>query len=350
LRPRGRELAGQLAPLIIFAIIVFGGVQLLRAALGTEHPVMVVVSQSMVPTLGVGDFIFVARIEDFSEVVAAPRPNGEIIVFSRGGVSEEYIVHRAVDKYLLGGRWWFITKGDNNPFRDSQPVPEDRVLGRVVWRIPILGYLPLFIRTLRGLLFLVSIITIALLIDRIIPSRWGPEVGGRFPWISLLPFLASPLVLLAPYVMVPLGVGLEALSIALWYIWCLIAPLSFGDDDLCTTLWLYHLILIMLPMACDLSTRYTGVTPNLWWYAGGGLLTLGWLVLGEAAQFYPVYNLVMSLLTPGCVLFFSVMASRRRGLSPMVRASRWLRSPHKSARTPRGEGASLDPRHGEMNG
>ncbi|MBS7652697.1 MAG: signal peptidase I [Candidatus Bathyarchaeia archaeon] len=326
MRPRRRELAGQLASVIIFAIIIFGGVQLLRVTLGTEHPVMVVVSQSMVPTLGVGDFIFVARIEDYDALTAAPRPTGEIIVFSRGGASEEYIVHRAVEKYLQGGQWWFITKGDNNPFRDSQPVPEERVIGRVVWRIPIMGYLPLFIRTMRGILFIVSIITVAVIIDRISPPREGIKVDGRFPWVILIPFLASPLILLSPYFAGSLSVGLEALSIAIWYLWCLTAPLSFRDEDLCTMLWLYHMILIVLPTACDISMRLTGITPNLWWYNRGGLLTMGWLLFWEASSFHPVYNLIISLLIPGCILFFSSMASRRRGLTPAVKASRWLRS------------------------
>lgn len=326
MRPRSRELAGQLASIIIFAIIIFGGVQLLRVTLGTEHPVMVVVSQSMVPTLGVGDLIFVAKIDDYGGMTAAPRPIGEIIVFSRSGASEEYIVHRAVEKYLQGGRWWFITKGDNNPFRDSQPVPEERVIGRVVWRIPIMGYLPLFIRTIRGIIFIVSVITVAVLIDRISSSRKGIKVDGRFPWIILIPFLASPLILLSPYITGFLSVGLESLSIAFWYLWCLIAPLSFRDDDLCTMLWLYHMILIVLPTACDISMRLTGITPSLWWYNRENLLRMGWPLFEEAYPFHPVYNLITSLLIPGCILFFSSMASRRRGFNPAVKASRWLRS------------------------
>ncbi len=326
MKPRRRELAGQLASIIAFAAIIFGGVHLTRAALGTEHPVMVVVSQSMVPTLGVGDFIFVARIEDFEAVTAAPRPSGEIIVFSRSGGSEEYIVHRAVEKYLYGDQWWFVTKGDNNPFRDSQPVPEERVIGRVVGRIPIIGYLPLFIRTFRGLLFLASIIATTILMDRAFPPREASKVDGRFPLISIPPLLASPLTLVATSLLGPLNIGLEALSLALWYLWCLIAPLSFRDDDLCTMFWLYHLILIVLPMACDISTRYTGITPNLWWYDRGGLITIGWLILGEAPPFHPVYALVISLLIPGAALFFSSMASRRKGFKKAVRLSRWLRS------------------------
>lgn len=326
MRPRRRELAGQLTSIIIFAAIVFGGVHLLRVTLGTEHPVMVVVSQSMVPTLGVGDFIFVARIDDFGGVIAAPRPTGEIIVFSRSGAPEEYIVHRAVEKYLQGGRWWFITKGDNNPFRDSQPVPEERIVGRVVWRIPIMGYLPIFTRTLRGLLFLVSIITVTILMDRIFPSKEVSRINGRFPWIILIPFLASPLVLVSPYITGSLNTTLEAISIALWYLWCLLAPLSFMNEDLCMMLWLYHLILTVLPTACDISTRFTGITPNLWWYERGGLTIMGWTISGESYPFHAVYNLIISILIPGCILFFFSMASKRRGFNPIVKMSRWLRS------------------------
>ena len=70
-----REYAKYLIFFIALIAVVFGGVQILRSTLKTQYPIMVVVSQSMVPTLGVGDFILVDHIDDFEEVSAAPKPD-----------------------------------------------------------------------------------------------------------------------------------------------------------------------------------------------------------------------------------------------------------------------------------
>ena len=66
---------------VVIAVVAFGGINVLKVSLKTKYPVMVVVSQSMVPTLGVGDFIIVGQVRDFDEVVAEPQPDGDILVF-----------------------------------------------------------------------------------------------------------------------------------------------------------------------------------------------------------------------------------------------------------------------------
>ena len=76
---------------IILAGIALGGMQVLKSSFKTKYPIMVVVSQSMVPTLGVGDFILVGQIEVFEDVVAESMPEGEIIVFLRPGSTNEAI-------------------------------------------------------------------------------------------------------------------------------------------------------------------------------------------------------------------------------------------------------------------
>ena len=65
-----REYAKYILFFIVLAVVAFGGIFVLKSTLKTEYPVMVVVSQSMVPTLGVGDFILVGEIQDFDEVEA----------------------------------------------------------------------------------------------------------------------------------------------------------------------------------------------------------------------------------------------------------------------------------------
>jgi len=66
------------------------------------------------------------------------------------------IVHRVYFKINVDGENYYLTKGDNNPILDNQvydyssdvgnaPIPQRNVKGRVLFRIPLLGYFKLFI-------------------------------------------------------------------------------------------------------------------------------------------------------------------------------------------------------------
>lgn len=66
------------------------------------------------------------------------------------------IVHRSVVRLKVDDNTYYLTGGDNNPVLDNQvyecstrignqPVPERNVKGKVIMRIPYLGYLKLFI-------------------------------------------------------------------------------------------------------------------------------------------------------------------------------------------------------------
>ncbi|MDO8339440.1 MAG: hypothetical protein Q7T16_02170 [Candidatus Burarchaeum sp.] len=75
-------------------------------------------------------------------IVYAPRPQDP---FARSGE----IVHRAQLKVGADGEEYIFTKGDNNNWLDVQignmPVVPDRVRGRVIVRMPYIGYFKLFI-------------------------------------------------------------------------------------------------------------------------------------------------------------------------------------------------------------
>jgi signal peptidase I len=58
------------------------------------------------------------------------------------------IIHRVFVKLKVDGKYYFLTKGDNNDAFDASAfniIREEDVKGRVVARIPWLGYLKLFI-------------------------------------------------------------------------------------------------------------------------------------------------------------------------------------------------------------
>ena len=323
------ELAKYFVIFIVLIAALFGGFQLLRATLGTKYPLMVVVSESMVPTLGVGDFIIVGRIDDFDEVVAAPQPEGTILVYISPGSANEYIVHRAVERLMGVGGWQFVTKGDNNPVSDSRPVPENRVIGRVVGRVPILGYFPLFIKTSGGLLLVVSLMAVVFFADYLMPIKreeLEDDADGRFPWISLLFFLAVPVVYIASWFTDGYHFEIELFALACWYLGCFMAPLAFGDDDLCLMFWLWDFVLLMIPLGCDIVWRLSGITPSRWWDVHGSTVPITWLLMKETPMFYKTFTEFAWLLLPGCALLLLTMTAKRRGVQPLVAASSWMRS------------------------
>jgi signal peptidase len=107
---------------IVAAWLVYNGLGL---ALGTSMPMVAVVSGSMEPNLHVGDLMIVRAQESYSA--------GDIAIYNRGRIT---IIHRIVDITPQG----YVFKGDNNPAPDPDIVPPERVLGRGLFAIPLLGY------------------------------------------------------------------------------------------------------------------------------------------------------------------------------------------------------------------
>ena len=310
---------------IVIAIVAFGGIQVLKASLKTQYPVMVVVSESMIPTLGVGDFILVGQIQDFDDVVAEPQPEGDILVFLKPGTSDEYIVHRAVEKTNNNGEWYFVTKGDNNAVQDGRPVKESNIMGRVIGNIPILGYFPMLIKTSRGLITVVGLMGIVFFADYIMPDKREERTGGKFPWLTILPFIVAPLVFIFFSFMPDNRLDLELAALATWYVGCLIAPMAFEDDDMGLMFWLYHFVLTMIPLGCDLVWWMTGITPSEWWYVEGSTVPITFLLQRETPMFIEAFEQFAILLLPGCALFFIITMLKRRGFESIMTLSRWIR-------------------------
>jgi len=155
------------AILLLIAVISVAGFWLaLRAALRTEYPLHAVISGSMIPSLHVGDLVVVQGGLDPCEIYAAPE-TGDIIVFRKPTDPSEFIVHRAVNKVHRGNSWFFKTKGDSNLSSDNWEVPDDYVIGKVVGRVPLLGYFKIFLGTPGGMAVIVALILILLFMDYI---------------------------------------------------------------------------------------------------------------------------------------------------------------------------------------
>lgn len=113
----------------------------------------VIVSESMVPTIMVNDAIVTKRVDDSSLEI------GDIITFSSNDSFYKglTITHRIIGvQQLSDGSNVYRTKGDNNVLADSSLVDLDSVYGRVVFKIPKIGYVKKFVSSTSG--FIISII------------------------------------------------------------------------------------------------------------------------------------------------------------------------------------------------
>jgi signal peptidase len=316
-----RELLKYGAAFLVLVGLFYGGSYLLKGVLGTEYPMMVVVSQSMVPNLGVGDYIFVQAIDDFDEVVTGPPLDGDILVFLRPGSRDEYIVHRAIEKHNRSNSWYFITKGDNNSFADGTPVPEENVIGRVVNRLPLLGYFSLFIKTMKGFGLVAVFMAISFFYEYVLPKTSGGQIPKRFNILSLIPFL--PAILLIPYLWARTNNHLfyEYVAMFGWYIGCFLLPLSINDDDMGLMIWLYHLVLLIIPISCDIVWWTAGITPSNWWYTQGSTVPITWLLMEETPVFQRAFLQILSYLTPGSLLFLFTLFAKRKEWQPFKNLS-----------------------------
>ena len=147
------------ARVVVIIVVLFGvtlgSVGVLRLALHTDSPLMVVSSGSMIPTLNVGDIIVVRGTDPGTITV------GTIIIFHSPYDYPTAIVHRVIAIDDQGGQEFFQTKGDNNAVADGWRVPTANLIGVYVMKIPYIGLLSL---ELRGPLGWILIILLVMLI------------------------------------------------------------------------------------------------------------------------------------------------------------------------------------------
>lgn len=139
---------------LVAIIAVIGlGYLAIAVSLGTFQPIGAVISGSMEPVLSRGDLVILRkvapadiRVGDIAQV-EIPRAFQE-----QFGLPPNNL-HRITDIQQTGNNVQFITKGDANTNIDPVPVSPDRVGGIVVYDIPQVGHLFLFLNSPQGRIF-----------------------------------------------------------------------------------------------------------------------------------------------------------------------------------------------------
>lgn len=121
----------------------------------TGSTTLTVLTSSMEPSLPPGTMI-VIRPVDPGDIEA-----GDVVTYQLKSGENTVVTHRVVGSYLLtNGDPVFVTKGDNNPSPDIDPIRAEQIRGELWYSIPYVGWLTNVITgDMRG-----TIITIAVVV------------------------------------------------------------------------------------------------------------------------------------------------------------------------------------------
>jgi signal peptidase I len=133
-----------------------------------------VLSGSMEPALGTGD---VSVVRTIAPLDARP---GDIVTFRDPGNSEKLITHRVRTMRAEGDGVFFITRGDANNVSERWRVEADGEIGRVVYRIPEIGWALMYART-QGLFIILLGAALALLLVLELGAIWRPDRSDGAP-------------------------------------------------------------------------------------------------------------------------------------------------------------------------
>ena len=94
----------------------------------------------------------------------------DIITFKITG-SQDTVTHRIVNVSQKSGVTSYQVKGDANQTPDPDPVLKTNVVGKVLFSLPLLGYLIAFIRSVPGLILFIAIPALIIISEEIANIR-----------------------------------------------------------------------------------------------------------------------------------------------------------------------------------
>ena len=152
--------------ILVFLVIIINFIdQKNNLKKGIPKPALVsaytIVSPSMVPNINVLDVIITTRVSDPSKIKV-----GDVITFNStdyrsSGVTVTHRVKK-VEK-TSDGKYSFTTKGDANNTEDATRQPFSSIYGKVLLRLPKLGYIQYILSTVLGWLLLIIVPTVLII-------------------------------------------------------------------------------------------------------------------------------------------------------------------------------------------
>ncbi len=138
---------------ILFLLLTTMAASLVLTRLNTPLQIKLysVLSGSMEPKIPLGSVIIAVPQSEYKE--------GDVITFGAETDRTKTVTHRIVEvsKDIDLGKVSYRTKGDANDSPDMELIDSSRVIGKVVFHLPLLGYAVAFAQTQMGLILLIII-------------------------------------------------------------------------------------------------------------------------------------------------------------------------------------------------
>lgn len=132
----------------VIIMVVLAGLMLLTLAPESGgYKALVVTSGSMEPAVPAGSMIFIKKAESIQK--------NDIVTFRMGLDPKSLTTHRVIDVKEVKGKTMYQTKGDAVKELDIELVSAERVAGKMIFFIPLVGYPVAFVKTQMGVVMLV---------------------------------------------------------------------------------------------------------------------------------------------------------------------------------------------------
>lgn len=152
--------------ILVFLVIIINFIdQKNNLKKGIQKPALVsaytIVSPSMVPNINVLDVIITTRVSDPAKIKV-----GDVITFNStdyrsSGVTVTHRVKK-IEK-TSDGKYLFTTKGDANNTEDATRQPFSSIYGKVLIRLPKLGYIQYILSSVLGWVLLIIVPTVLII-------------------------------------------------------------------------------------------------------------------------------------------------------------------------------------------
>ena len=126
-----------IAVVVLFSFLEVGGLKMFAVKSG-----------SMEPEVGKGSIVFTKPASEYMV--------GDIITYQISNGSD-YVTHRISGIEEDESKMYYRTKGDANSSEDFAAVSDDRIVGKLLFKVPYVGFFVQYTKTLPGLMLLIII-------------------------------------------------------------------------------------------------------------------------------------------------------------------------------------------------
>lgn len=116
-------------------------------------------SGSMEPSIPIGSLIIVKPVGEYK--------TSDIITFKSTQKENDYTTHRINEIKEKDGLKSYVTKGDANESPDFENVSTDRIVGKQIITIALVGYILWFVKTLPGLIVIIIVPALIIIYDEV---------------------------------------------------------------------------------------------------------------------------------------------------------------------------------------